>query len=736
MSGTVIELEAGSHVRVQRDGSVPELWRVLKRKRGGWQVQHAGDDPVTWSDGYIHELRLDHGFEVYPSDPEVDDEHIARCLSKAFEAFPDTHKTIALRRSEYVRGVDQRHEGGSTLEECYEAVPGAVWDEFMLKWKAEDEVYAAVLAERRRERGRKPVEQLKRKPKGQPLVAPKPRTVELWYRTWVTHGRDVRVLLPDFGGRGDRTLKYDPWVYEQMRVHIDLHYLVEDGRRPPLTYAWGKFKGFCKKEKGLDEDAPRKKGEPRPYPTYATFLAFKDAMLDARQETKIRKGGRTAYLTFNVFRRTQAPGKVMAEIEFDHSLIDLIVVDEGSGKPLGRPWLTAALDRASRCIVGCHVSFEVPSFAALQRCMGHAFWPKDLRGIEGLTNSWPCEGIPDFAFVDNGKEFRSASLRSSEKALNFYLRPLPVMTPWLKGAIERLFGRFNAQVYAHKQGKTFHSAVERGEYDSIKRAETSLSEIRRDLLEYIVDDYHVTKHRTLKARPLDVWDDLVVRQNGIRPVPTHAHIIELIGQVVYKPISNVGINHKGLNYHSDELTLLRERRGGLQKLYEVRFDPFDLWRIYVLDEETGRHIPVDCTNQEIARGVSIFGAGLHLKLARRLGSGKHVTEHDILHAKREAESQSARILGDGRRIVTSTQAARYACPNGEYFTPVPSLWIPDPAPLIVASRPVLPIAVSAAPKALPAPAPTTHLLPPPSADARHQALTEGLDDLLKEWDQG
>jgi putative transposase len=730
MSAAQIELHPGAHVHVQREGGRPELWKVLKRKRKGWLVQLGDQDAVTWSDDHIHDLRLNHAVELYAADPEAD-EHVAYCLSKAFEAFPEDLKTIALRRAEYVREVDDWHGAGETLEESYVWAALHVFEAFEGEWREEDVAYAAALAERRRQRQRKAATELKRQKKGQPLVVPKPRTVELWYRTWITHDRDIRVLLPDFRGRGDRTQRYAQWIYVEMRAHIEKYYLVKDRRRPPLTYAYGKFEGHCR-AKGLDADKPRKKGEPRPYPTYAAFRTFKNGLLDAREEMQVREGGRKAYLTFNVFRKTDPLAKVMAEVEFDHSLVDLIVVDEQTGRAIGRPWFTAALDRASRMLIGCHLSFEVPSYAALQRCMGHAFWPKDLRGIEGLSNPWPCEGIPQFAFVDNGKEFRSKSLRRSETAMNFRIRPLPVMAPWLKGKLERLFGRFNAQVYAHREGKTFHSAVARGDYNSIKRAETTLPQLRRDLLDYIVDDYHVTRHRTLEARPLDVWNDLVARNGGIRAVPSHSQIIELIGQVRERPIGNTGIHLEGLNFHSDRLTALRERRGGRQKLYQVRFDPFDLWRIWVLDEETGEHIPVDCTNQAIARNVSIFAAGLHLQQARSSGAGRFVTERDILLAKQRVEEESDRILCHGGSVTTAAKVARYRYPNGDYFTPVGprNAGQPDSAKHAPAAERAPAEAAPVAPETPSGPAPTAAA---PSASSLHESLTEDLDALMDEW---
>jgi transposase InsO family protein len=41
--------------------------------------------------------------------------------------------------------------------------------------------------------------------------------------------------------------------------------------------------------------------------------------------------------------------------------MDLIVVDPIDREPIGRPWLTVAIDTYSRCIAGFHVTLEAPS---------------------------------------------------------------------------------------------------------------------------------------------------------------------------------------------------------------------------------------------------------------------------------------------------------------------------------------------------------------------------------------
>ncbi|CUS45917.1 TniA putative transposase [hydrothermal vent metagenome] len=103
-----------------------------------------------------------------------------------------------------------------------------------------------------------------------------------------------------------------------------------------------------------------------------TFRVFIRDNYTERQEYERRFGRRAAWLKFGIFERRSPPERPLEEVEVDHCLIDLVVVHPESGRALGRPWLTALLDRATRMIVGVHLSFEAPSYASLQRALAHS----------------------------------------------------------------------------------------------------------------------------------------------------------------------------------------------------------------------------------------------------------------------------------------------------------------------------------------------------------------------------
>jgi transposase InsO family protein len=56
-------------------------------------------------------------------------------------------------------------------------------------------------------------------------------------------------------------------------------------------------------------------------------------------------------------------------VQIDHTPVDVIVVDPIDRMPIGRPYLTVAIDVFSRCIAGFHLSLEAPSATSVGLCL-------------------------------------------------------------------------------------------------------------------------------------------------------------------------------------------------------------------------------------------------------------------------------------------------------------------------------------------------------------------------------
>lgn len=318
----------------------------------------------------------------------------------------------------------------ASLDEAYEAVRQAIWDEKHADWEKEErDAHLVVLAEHQARRRIRPAAN---GPQARHVGKPSKATVRRWWELWDAADGDIRVLISNEHRRGNRNAHYGEasedgtTTYRLMAWAIDEKYLTD--RRPNAKAVYARvYKPKCEEYK-------------LPWVSYKTFRLFIRAKHTVYEVFRKRYGNRAAKLRFKIFERTRTPDVPLEEVEVDHCLIDLVVKHPITGRKLGRPWLTVLIDRATRGILGCHLSFEVPSYASLQRAMAHAFWRKDVSGIEGIEGEWPMHGVPVWIFTDNGRELRSDSLRLTEAMLDFGVVNLPAKQPEFKGMVERLFG--------------------------------------------------------------------------------------------------------------------------------------------------------------------------------------------------------------------------------------------------------------------------------------------------------
>jgi putative transposase len=148
--------------------------------------------------------------------------------------------------------------------------------------------------------------------------------------------------------------------------------------------------------------------------------------LDERKITASRQGSKAAREKYEHIRRSPSINKGLERVQIDHTPVDLIVVDERDRKPLGRPWLTLAIDVASRMVCGFYLSMMPPSTISVALALAHCVAPKDLwLADRELSFEWPVSGLPDLVYMDNAKEFQTEALRSAaqEYGIDLEYRP-------------------------------------------------------------------------------------------------------------------------------------------------------------------------------------------------------------------------------------------------------------------------------------------------------------------------
>ena len=279
--------------------------------------------------------------------------------------------------------------------------------------------------------------------------------------------------------------------------------------------------------------------------------------------------------------------KPLDVVQIDHTLADVIVVDEENRLPIGRPWLTLAVDVATRVIVGFYVSLEAPSSTSVALCIAQAVLPKEqwLRQRE-LNCVWPVWGLPKAVHADNGADFTAAALRRGcdEHGIKLILRP--IANPHYGGHIERLIGTIMGRVHL-LPGSTGSNPQDKGQYPAEAQARLTMAELEQWLALEICEQYHRRIHKGIRKSPLAAWELGVHGQDPIvRSLPEQPEQFT----VSFLPFEERRLRRDGLHmfhirYWDNVLPVLV--KPGVPIL--VRFDPRNLSRVWVMGPDNNYH---------------------------------------------------------------------------------------------------------------------------------------------------
>jgi putative transposase len=281
---------------------------------------------------------------------------------------------------------------------------------------------------------------------------------------------------------------------------------------------------------------------------------------------------------------------ILEQVQIDHTVIDLIVVDERERRPVGRPYLTVAIDVFSRSIVGMVVTLEPPSAVSVGLCLAHAAGDKRpwLERL-GVAAGWPMSGKPKALYVDNAREFKSEALTRGCGQHGIELDYRPPGRPHYGGIVERVIGTAMQQIH-ELPGTTFSNPAERGRYDSEKMAALTLTELEK-WLALAVAAYHGTVHGTLGQTPAGRWTEGLAA-TGVPVTTTNptAFLVDFL-PVIRRQLTRTGFVIDHVHYFANVLKPWIARRESLER-FIIRRDPRDISRIWVLDPEGTGYVEV------------------------------------------------------------------------------------------------------------------------------------------------
>ena len=332
--------------------------------------------------------------------------------------------------------------------------------------------------------------------------------------------------------------------------------------------------------------------------------------------------------------------------QIDHTIVDLIVVDEETRLPIGRPYLTIAVDICTRMVAGFHLSLDAPSSVSVGLCILHAAYDKTSWLQErGVEHPWPVAGLPSVLHCDNGPEFHSRALKAACREYGIKLVYRPPATPRFGGHIERLIGAMMGAVHI-LPGTTFSNTKAREGYASEERAVLSLRELERWLAVEITGVYQRRIHSALLRPPLAVWQEL---QGGLSfdlPPDRMAFWTSFLPETRRRLLKD-GIHLEKIRYWSDVLARDLGRSGEMR----IKYDPRDLSRIFVRRPDGGY---IEARYRNLAYPAVTIWEWRNAK-RRLFEQGKRDLDEDAIFS---ALAQQRRIEDDA--VATSTAARRKA----------------------------------------------------------------------------
>jgi putative transposase len=422
-------------------------------------------------------------------------------------------------------------------------------------------------------------------------------STERYMQAFVDSGGDIRSLIPQTRQRGGKG---------QVRV--------DDAIERILQAVLENYASITERESSVDQivaDVVNAVADEN------RFREPPDRLIPPSESTirrRIKAAGEQRILGRQLSRREQKaqavvqpgirPTRILERVEIDHTMLDLFVVDEQDGLPIGRPYITACIDKYSALVPGWHIGFHQGGYESVMLCLRHAILPKpNYREKYGTEHDYPVYGLFEKLCIDNGPDFKSAALKDALAELGIIREEMPKETPWFKGSIERYFRSVNQRLLKGKPGYTFGNTIHLGDYDAQKDAVISLSAFLEVFHIFMVDIYPYTWHEGLEAIPMQRWQasyqlfkpDLFEDANALR--------------LILLPSAERALQPRGIEwehnfYRGPELARLRELYGG--EKVRFKYDPDNMDVVYVRDQSSATGwVEFHSTTPDYTRGLSL-----------------------------------------------------------------------------------------------------------------------------------
>ncbi|MEN2673145.1 Mu transposase C-terminal domain-containing protein [Herbaspirillum huttiense] len=342
---------------------------------------------------------------------------------------------------------------------------------------------------------------------------------------------------------------------------------------------------------------------------------------------------------------TTAPLQI---IEFDDKDSRVFLIDENTGLPYGRAYITSGVDQFSTVPLALSISDQPRNTVSAMDAFQRSVLPKskDERQFDLLDQAPEFYGFPSVAIFDNALYNHSKAIElavhESTGAITAWAKP---RTPTEKSVVEDFNNRMIRGMFEMMPGYSGAKGMQSGSAEGRKLANMSLLTFQRLLQKWAYDVFSNTP-RSKGMSPRQLWHASVY---DIRPrVPANLDQFRFIFSVEHTAsLSPAGLKLYGLQYQSTDLIALRKRMGHSYRL-TFRYHPNDLTQIYVRIPQTKQYLIVPSTDIGYTANLNLTQHKWILKTSKELGKANPILPE--LYMAREELISRTKQLATSKRL--------------------------------------------------------------------------------------
>lgn len=366
-------------------------------------------------------------------------------------------------------------------------------------------------------------------------------------------------------------------------------------------------------------------------------------------------------------------------IAFDDTDCGVFLINEKTGLPFGRAYLTSGIDQCTLMVLGFDLSHKNRSIESAVGTIIDSMLPKDRSrpDFQGVKHEWGGYGTGGTILMDNARYNGSKAIERQSDIHQLVLAKARPYTPTEKQEIEY----FNHRVKEDYCSRIPGWRGEKHDADSIKNgiasAICSETKFRQGFVKWVTGVYSNAPGID-GFTPLQRWNRFYsTHRPAVRWSKDQLAMLRLVPQTL-KLRQSGGIQRLSLRYCNPQLQEL-QRRIGQTSGVEIFVDRQDLSYVEVANPFSNQLFKVPCSEQPMLYlGITEYQQKLILKLARLRGISNpaisdlvaareelRLLTHQLSLSKKMRSRKKAEQTGILPQVLSATDAEPNALKSGQ-----------------------------------------------------------------------